>query len=411
MRRLALIANLTMKRGLFLTASFFASLFFILFASLVLGDCSGCEYNGSCYVIGGSETINSVSSYCDLSTKTFIPRKAEGSLCSNDFECTGGSCLNDNCTNIDALILQNQLLQAQLSYSGLDQYIQIGPCDVQPGCSAVASISNAHNVTKFCAAGDKCFVCNSGYSWNGTYCAPVACNYNPGCLNQSSLSHGYIFTAICNNGYNCFRCNSGYQWETDECVVSSDSDDEDDSDATGWYSYPVGAQEFVDGYSKELSVNQRFKIFVNGAYHYVGLKSLTSTTATIEVSSTPQTATLSVGSQQKFNIDADNFYDLKVGLNEIKGNKANITVSYNNDYVTTPAVSRPGANTVVVTRSGTLNVSNGRIVSFTKQPSNNAWIIIGAFVLIGLIVAIVAVVVYSAGKRRESQSQVHNISY
>jgi hypothetical protein len=80
------------------------------------------------------------------------------------------------------------------------------------------------------------------------------------------------------------------------------------------------------GYSKALSANQRLKVKIGGADHYVGVKSISGTTATVEVTSTPQTAILAAGESKKFELTNDTYYDLYVKNNGVSGGKANITI-------------------------------------------------------------------------------------
>ena len=87
--------------------------------------------------------------------------------------------------------------------------------------------------------------------------------------------------------------------------------------------------------TQELGTKTRVQVKVDSATHYVGVKSLTSTTATIEVASTPQEATLSVGDTRKFEITGDNKYDLEVTLNKIESNKADITLKRIYEEITT----------------------------------------------------------------------------
>jgi hypothetical protein len=90
---------------------------------------------------------------------------------------------------------------------------------------------------------------------------------------------------------------------------------------------------FATGYTKELFVKNRIKVNVSNEDHYVGLIALTNTTATINVSSTPQQAVFNIGDEKKFEVTNDNYYDLLVKLNGITLNKANITVKRINELI------------------------------------------------------------------------------
>lgn len=95
------------------------------------------------------------------------------------------------------------------------------------------------------------------------------------------------------------------------------------------------------GVTKDLGSGQRVRLKVVGQEHYVGIKSLTTTSATIEVSSEPQEATLNVGGVKKFDVNNDDYYDMQVTLVSITENKANVKVVAINERVvieeTTPA--------------------------------------------------------------------------
>lgn len=81
------------------------------------------------------------------------------------------------------------------------------------------------------------------------------------------------------------------------------------------------------GLTKELSSKNQVRIKVNGSNHHVGIINLTTTTITINVSSTPQQAVFNIGDEKMFDVNADGYYDIKIKLNSISNNKANITLS------------------------------------------------------------------------------------
>lgn len=93
-------------------------------------------------------------------------------------------------------------------------------------------------------------------------------------------------------------------------------------------------EEFTQGYTKQLAAKNRLKVAVEGTNHFVGVLSLTGTTATIEVSSTPQQATLSVGDVRRFDVTGDGSYDVQVTLNGIADNKADVTVKSISEIIT-----------------------------------------------------------------------------
>ncbi len=119
-------------------------------------------------------------------------------------------------------------------------------------------------------------------------------------------------------------------------VITADEDVDEDGNGGGgtgtapfWTStYVYDDKEFSEQESltKELSVKHRIRIKINGTSHYVGVADLTSTTATINVSSDPQQAIFNIGDEKKFDVAEDGYYDLNIKLNSIESSKANITI-------------------------------------------------------------------------------------
>ncbi|MCK5149671.1 hypothetical protein KAJ87_01990 [Candidatus Pacearchaeota archaeon] len=90
--------------------------------------------------------------------------------------------------------------------------------------------------------------------------------------------------------------------------------------------YVINDEQFEEGYTKELAMNNQVKIKVESAYHHVGIIKLTETTATINISSNPIQVILSIGEDSKVDVTNDGFYDVYVLLNSIESNKANVTI-------------------------------------------------------------------------------------
>ena len=108
------------------------------------------------------------------------------------------------------------------------------------------------------------------------------------------------------------------------------------SSASEWTTtHLVTDAQLTEGFAKQVAEKERFSVPVEtssgggGASetHYVGVKDISATTVTIEVSSTPQTAILNVGETKTFEVTDDNYYDLSVTLNSITGTtKADVSV-------------------------------------------------------------------------------------
>jgi len=89
-----------------------------------------------------------------------------------------------------------------------------------------------------------------------------------------------------------------------------------------------------EGYTKDLGTKERIRITISDETHYVGVTGITSSTATINVSSVPQQATLTVGDLRKFDVTDDGYYDISVKLDAISNNKATLTTKAIREKVT-----------------------------------------------------------------------------
>ena len=115
--------------------------------------------------------------------------------------------------------------------------------------------------------------------------------------------------------------------------------------ASSTFSYsktiPQTAQEFKEVKKIETSSfsggglrnRERVKIKFNDEEHFVGIRELTDTSATIEIASEPVQVKLDVGEDVKVDFDEDGYYDIYVKLNEIIGGKADITIEYLNELI------------------------------------------------------------------------------
>jgi hypothetical protein len=88
-------------------------------------------------------------------------------------------------------------------------------------------------------------------------------------------------------------------------------------------------------------VYKRIEFSYEGINHTVGVRSLSLTSITIIVQSTPQTTTLDVGETKQFDLDANGTKDISVTLDSIINKKANITVKFIEEPKVQPQVNTP----------------------------------------------------------------------
>ena len=159
--------------------------------------------------------------------------------------------------------------------------------------------------------------------------------------------------------------------------------------------------------TKELYKQYRIKIKLNNEIHYVGVISLTNTTATINVSSTSQQAMFNIGEEKKFEISGDNFYDVLVKLNGIKNNKANVSISYVHEQIQQPVPppanntgAAPPANNTGTTPPPATNNGSG-----SGKKSIGIWTIV---IIIVLAVVVVLAIAYYFYFRKQNHKYYHN---
>ena len=124
----------------------------------------------------------------------------------------------------------------------------------------------------------------------------------------------------------------------------------------------VERAQVAEGVVRSLLENERVRVDVpivssgdgsssgggggGSSVHHVGVVSVDKKAkkATIEVSSTPQRVTLSVGESKKFDVTEDNYYDLLVTLNAISAvGRADVTIKSIREEIPRPSESAPVA--------------------------------------------------------------------
>ncbi|MEK6818475.1 MAG: hypothetical protein AABY10_00920, partial [Nanoarchaeota archaeon] len=150
--------------------------------------------------------------------------------------------------------------------------------------------------------------------------------------------------------------------------------------------------------SRELKKASRIKVKISNEAHYVGIASINQMQVTINVSSKPQEATLILGEEKKFEVNEDDYYDLKVKLNSIQNGSANITITGIHEQ-------RVGQNEVKDETSTTLtgdSVSMGEEEKVANSPLSDrkSWIVVLTSVILIVILLIIFIWVFIAKKNK-----------
>tara|TARA_Y100000310_G_C20601270_1_gene773179 strand:- start:612 stop:1502 length:891 start_codon:yes stop_codon:yes gene_type:complete len=104
----------------------------------------------------------------------------------------------------------------------------------------------------------------------------------------------------------------------------------------GSTTYTLSDEQFAEGFTKEITKNNQFKVVVEGEEHRIKLTEVGDTYIRINISSETQKATLSIGDTRRFEVSNDSLYDILVTLNgiNITSKKANMTVQSTNEEMT-----------------------------------------------------------------------------
>jgi len=207
-------------------------------------------------------------------------------------------------------------------------------------------------------------------------------------LIESGLSCGtsYSYTVTCSDRAGNSKASSSTSFSTDACSGGGTTT----TTTTTWTNtYRLTEEQAEEGFTQELSAKHRVKISVGGADHHIGIKSLTATSATIEIASDPVEVTLEVGEDAKVDVTDDGFYDVYVILNSIADNKADVTIK--SIYEEVPEGAEGVETTGEVT--GEEDAAGGE----EEEERNLTWL----WILIGVVVLAVIIGGGIAAKKKQ----------
>ena len=141
-----------------------------------------------------------------------------------------------------------------------------------------------------------------------------------------------IVNADCNSGY----CNSDYLCDNAPSTPGGDTGGGGGGGGDSVSVYALTTEQFLEGYTKELSIGDRLKFIVDEEIYYITLKALTSTAARINVTGESQQIIVSLGQERKFELTGDDAFDASLMLNNISftAGKAVFTLKSIHEQVT-----------------------------------------------------------------------------
>ncbi|MBI2449848.1 S8 family serine peptidase [Candidatus Pacearchaeota archaeon] len=90
--------------------------------------------------------------------------------------------------------------------------------------------------------------------------------------------------------------------------------------------YEIKEEEIKEGTSRSIYSDDKLAFQINTGNHHVKILKIGKDYVNIEINSTPRNDTLFINDSKKYDLNNDFYYDLFVKLEEIKNNKANLTI-------------------------------------------------------------------------------------
>ncbi len=211
-------------------------------------------------------------------------------------------------------------------------------------------------------------------------------------ITASNLDCGisYSYTVTCSDEAGNSGSSESTSYITDACGGTVGGSGGGGSGTSGM-KYSITATELEAGYNKDLKSSDQTSFSLDSVAHKIIVKSVSASAVNIEVQSTPQLATLSIGEEKKFEISGDNYYDLSVKLNGVDGSFADMTIKKIHELMPIVAPETPQ------TTSTTSGEQPGN-AEVTEQKSSGMVVF---YVLLIMIIGIgaVAFIIYSKNKK------------
>jgi esterase/lipase len=305
-----------------------------------------------------------------------IVNYTEADICINEVYCHGYEVMSGK---------QQAILSFFGNYTLRDRTAPIISL-ISPGNSTTYSSSNNvefyYNVTDVSSTITNCSLIIDG-SLDQTILNPDKGISNK--ITYSMVNGNYNWSVNCIDSWN----NQGHSLTNLLIVAYSSSSQAASSPSSSggtppyWAStYVLNDNQFTSGFTQELEIKNRFKFDIGSSEHSVGVVGLTPTTATINVSSTPQQATFYIGDEKKFDVTNDNYYDVYIKLNSINNGKANITIKSIHELMPTTSANKENETNENKKEQGVINL-NG---NYSKHIAKIVFAIILIIVFLAIII-------------------------
>ena len=148
--------------------------------------------------------------------------------------------------------------------------------------------------------------------------------------------------------------------------------------------YPT-VEKLIEGYTVVLRSTYQVKFDINDENHTLNVDSVEDSSVNITVSSEPQTKTLSVGDEAKFELDGDNVYDLSVKLNSISGSGAEMLMKTISEEIPEEEV----VDEESLTGDTVKDVIEEKIAEVLSGKGNFLGLFVGILVFLGVVMGVI----------------------
>ena len=179
--------------------------------------------------------------------------------------------------------------------------------------------------------------------------------------------------------------------------------------------YNPNLGQIAQGYSKNVSAQERIKIQRVSKFYYLGFIEITSSSISINLSTNPeQDAIMLVGETKKFDLDNDNYYDILLNLTDIQNNKANVILKNISEKIVaiSPAAAtetntnnNPGFGAVSPPTLGQTEkpIKSGNIMSNIGNFIGDNLLLIIILLFVALIIVVIILILRSLSKVKYAQ--------
>jgi len=249
------------------------------------------------------------------------------------------------------------------------------------------------DATSRVVSGASCTVDRTGAKVSGSGASQIITETGLTC----GQSYSYIVTCSDEAGNNLTGTQS---FLTGDCTGGGTGGSGGSSRVTGATYTLRGEYQLITGYTNQLKSGDQINFSLNQTAHLLQVASVSATSASITVSSTPQTATLLIGETKKFDVTNDDYYDLSVKLNSISSNKANLTLNKINEEIPEETREDEGSNSGYFTDTG---AGDEGLKTTGSQEKTPLWVWL---IVIVVVIAIASAIGYAI-KRKKAKKSSH----